>query len=113
MTNGIGAILGSVASGWVIKEYFTKSFTNAPQLAAYLQTEPTNSSLLEFVSKQGATILVNGNFTSEIALRDWPGIWTSFAVYALVIAIAFAILFRHKHNKESGGDTALQLDPRQ
>jgi len=36
-------------------------------------------------------ILPNGN-------RDWPNIWISFAVYALVVAVLFAILFRHKHN---------------
>jgi len=30
--------------------------------------------------------------------RDWHNIWLSFAGYALVIAIAFAILFKHKHN---------------
>ncbi len=30
--------------------------------------------------------------------RDWHGIWFAFAVYALIIAIAFAILFKHKHN---------------
>ncbi|MGN7785114.1 nucleoside permease [Niabella sp. 22666] len=30
--------------------------------------------------------------------KDWPGIWMVFAVYALVVAIFFALLFRHKHN---------------
>lgn len=30
--------------------------------------------------------------------KDWPGIWMVFAVYALIVAIFFAILFRHKHN---------------
>ena len=30
--------------------------------------------------------------------RDWHGIWFAFAVYALIIAIAFAVLFKHKHN---------------
>ena len=29
---------------------------------------------------------------------DWPGIWTAFAAYSLVVAILFAVLFRHKHN---------------
>ena len=31
-------------------------------------------------------------------LRDWHNIWLAFAGYALVIAIAFAILFKHKHD---------------
>jgi len=30
--------------------------------------------------------------------RDWYNIWLAFAIYALVIAIAFAVLFKHKHN---------------
>ncbi|MGX7666787.1 nucleoside permease [Flavobacterium pedocola] len=30
--------------------------------------------------------------------RDWHNIWLAFAAYALVIAIAFAVLFKHKHN---------------
>jgi nucleoside transporter len=33
-------------------------------------------------------------------VKDWPGIWISFAVYAIVVAILFAILFRHKHEPE-------------
>jgi NHS family xanthosine MFS transporter len=32
--------------------------------------------------------------------RDWHNIWLSFAGYALVIAIAFAVLFKHKHNPD-------------
>jgi len=30
--------------------------------------------------------------------KNWPGIWMVFAIYALVVAIFFGILFRHKHN---------------
>jgi len=30
--------------------------------------------------------------------KDWQPIWLSFSAYALVIAIAFALLFKHKHN---------------
>jgi len=59
MTNGFGAYLGSVVSGWVIDQYFT-----------------TNSN------------------------KDWTDIWLSFAGYALVVAMLFAIFFRHKHNPE-------------
>jgi MFS transporter, NHS family, xanthosine permease len=59
MTNGFGAILGSLSSGYLIDTFFTH----------------------------------NG-------LKDWHNIWLSFAAYALVIAIAFAILFKHKHEPE-------------
>lgn len=38
-------------------------------------------------------------FTHE-GVRDWHSIWLSFAGYALVIAIAFAVLFKHKHNPD-------------
>ncbi|UOK41857.1 MULTISPECIES: nucleoside permease [Flavobacterium] len=30
--------------------------------------------------------------------RDWHNIWLAFAGYALVIAVAFAVLFKHKHD---------------
>ncbi|TBX68799.1 MFS transporter [Flavobacterium silvisoli] len=41
--------------------------------------------------------IIDEFFTHEGA-RDWHSIWLSFAGYALVIAIAFAVLFKHKHN---------------
>ena len=37
-------------------------------------------------------------FFTHDGVRDWHNIWLSFAGYALVIAIAFAVLFRHKHD---------------
>lgn len=39
-------------------------------------------------------ILPNGTF-------DWQGIWLAFAGYSVVVAILFAILFRHKHTPGS------------
>jgi NHS family xanthosine MFS transporter len=33
-------------------------------------------------------------------MKDWHTICVGFAIYALIIAIAFAILFKHKHNPE-------------
>ncbi len=35
--------------------------------------------------------------------KDWSGIWLSFAIYALVIAIAFAVMFKHKHDPKEIG----------
>lgn len=29
---------------------------------------------------------------------DWHGAWLAFAIYALVVALLFGLLFRHKHN---------------
>jgi NHS family xanthosine MFS transporter len=39
-------------------------------------------------------------FTDANGNKNWHDIWLSFAVYSLIIAIAFAILFKHKHNPE-------------
>jgi NHS family xanthosine MFS transporter len=58
MTNGVGAIFGSLASGYIIQQFF--------------------------ILEDGA--------------KDWYGIWMTFAAYALVVAILFAFLFKHKHN---------------
>lgn len=60
MTNGFGAIFGSITSGYIIEKYFT---------------------------------------TAEG--KDWHNIWLTFAIYALVITIAFALFFKHKHNPEA------------
>ena len=57
MTNGFGAIFGSITSGYIIEKYFT--------------------------TPEG---------------KDWHAIWLTFAIYALVITVAFAIFFKHKHN---------------
>ena len=65
MTNGFGAIFGSLASGIIIDKFFT--------------TE---------------------------AGKDWSGIWMSFAIYSLVVAILFAIFFKHKHKPEEIGDVS-------
>ena len=59
MTNGFGAILGSVLSGVIIDRFFRQ----------------------------------NGN-------SDWSGIWLTFAIYSLIIAILFAIFFKHKHDPD-------------
>ena len=30
--------------------------------------------------------------------KNWHGIWLSFAIYALIVAVLFFVLFRHKHD---------------
>jgi NHS family xanthosine MFS transporter len=44
-------------------------------------------------------IVIDKYFTIDGA-RDWHNIWLAFAGYALVIAILFAIFFKHKHNPD-------------
>lgn len=61
MTNGFGAMFGSLVSGYIIQRYFT---------------------------------FADG-------FKDWEGIWLTFAAYAMVVAILFALLFRHKHDPKA------------
>jgi NHS family xanthosine MFS transporter len=61
MTNGVGAVLGSLISGIVIQKYFTHADDS----------------------------------------KDWHGIWITFALYALVVAVLFMIFFKHKHDPNS------------
>jgi len=45
-------------------------------------------------------IVIDKYFTHD-GLRDWHSIWLSFAGYALVIAILFAVMFKHKHDPKA------------
>ncbi|MEN9323015.1 MAG: Major facilitator superfamily Symporter family, nucleoside permease [Bacteroidota bacterium] len=42
-------------------------------------------------------IVIDKFFTDAAGIRDWHGIWFAFAGYALVIAVLFAVFFKHKH----------------
>lgn len=42
---------------------------------------------------------IDAYFTTD-GVKDWKDIWLAFAIYALIIAVAFAVLFKHKHNPE-------------
>ncbi len=97
MTNGVGAVLGSLLSGWMIDRYFTHHFTDANATAAYLDTTTTNPHFLQFLEKKQVVTGPDGVFQTAIAFRDWQHIWLTFTVYALTIAILFSILFKHKH----------------
>jgi MFS transporter, NHS family, xanthosine permease len=33
--------------------------------------------------------------------KSWHGIWLTFAIYALVVTVAFAIIFKHKHDPKA------------
>ena len=57
MTNGVGAVLGSLIAGYVIDLWYTAA---------------------------------DGS-------KDWRGIWTAFALYALAMTVAFVLLFKHRH----------------
>ena len=64
MTNGVGAVFGSLASGFIIEHWFTYA---------------DNS-------------------------KDWQGIWVTFALYSLVVAVLFVLLFKHRHAPATTSD---------
>ena len=45
MTNGVGAVLGSLTSGWAIDRFFTKSFSNTTELAGFLEASGAKPNL--------------------------------------------------------------------
>ena len=56
-----------------------------------------------FGAIMGSTIsgyVIQQCYTDANGVRDWRNIWLLFAAYALVVAILFAIFFRHKHNPD-------------
>jgi len=61
MTNGIGAVLGSSVSGWMIDAFFTQA---------------------------------DGS-------KNWHGIWITFSLYSLIVAVLFVFLFKHKHDPKA------------
>ena len=101
MTNGFGAVIGSFTSGWMIDKYFTKSFDNTVQLAGFLETEASNPKMLSFIGDRGVKVSADGSFSDFVLMKDWHNIWLAFALYSLVIAIAFAVMFRHKHDPKA------------
>jgi len=106
MTNGVGAVLGSVIAGWVIEHYFTKAYTTISGLAAHLQTDPANELLPKVLAKTSTAVAADGTLSQTVFMKDWPNIWLAFAGYALVIAIAFAIMFKHEHDPNEVKDIA-------
>jgi NHS family xanthosine MFS transporter len=44
-------------------------------------------------------IVIDKFFTHD-GMRDWHTIWLAFSGYALIIAVLFAVFFKHKHNPE-------------
>jgi NHS family xanthosine MFS transporter len=98
MTNGFGAIMGSLLSGLMIDKYFTLKFTTIDSLLNHLKVDVNNAAVKNLLV--GNEILPNHLFKSPVFIKEWSPIWLAFAVYALIIAILFAVLFKHKHNPD-------------
>jgi MFS transporter, NHS family, xanthosine permease len=101
MTNGVGAFLGSKVSGFIIDKYFTLKFTDLNSLLAHLQTDAGNPAVKELLFKN--KVLAGNMLESPVFIKQWEPIWLSFAIYALVIAVLFTIMFRHKHDPKAIG----------
>lgn len=46
-------------------------------------------------------IVIDNYFILSDGTLDWTGIWLSFASYAFIIMVLFALLFKHKHDPEA------------
>jgi len=42
-------------------------------------------------------VVIDKYFVLADGSLDWTGVWLSFALYALIVAVLFAVLFKHKH----------------
>jgi len=102
MTNGFGAVFGSYIAGWAIDKFFTHRFTTASELSTYLQTTPDNQSFLDILKNSfNSTVNADGTLSAVVMMKDWHNIWLSFSAYALVLAILFWVLFKHKHDPKA------------
>jgi len=45
--------------------------------------------------------IVIDKFFTHSGARDWHAIWLSFSTYAFVIAVLFAVMFKHKHDPKA------------
>ncbi|GGI25916.1 nucleoside permease [Pedobacter mendelii] len=99
MTNGFGAVFGSLISGWMINKYFTTYYNSIDSLSKYVNSEADNKHLLQFLKNKGISVLQNGDLSRALDVKDWHNIWLSFTIYVLIIAIVFVIIFKHKHTR--------------
>lgn len=51
-----------------------------------------------FLGSKISGYVIGEYFIRPDGTRDWHGIWLSFSLYALVVAVLFTVLFRHKHD---------------
>ncbi len=77
MTNGFGALIGSYIAGWIV-EYFKAS----DSWVSFFGYPKIDTSILE-------------------SYPAGPNAWLVFALFALVVAVLFAIFFKHKHEKKT------------
>ena len=57
-----------------------------------------------FLGSKISGYVIDKYFTVNGSDKDWQNIWLSFAAYALIVALLFTVLFRHKHNPDQIGE---------
>ena len=53
-----------------------------------------------FLGSKISGYVIDTYYTSANGDKEWHGIWLSFAIYALIVAILFMFLFKYKHVKK-------------
>jgi NHS family xanthosine MFS transporter len=51
-----------------------------------------------FLGSKISGFVIDKYYTNSGGMKDWHHIWLAFAGYALVVAILFVVLFKHKHD---------------
>lgn len=54
-----------------------------------------------FLGSQISGYLIDKYFTHGAGEKDWHHIWLTFAGCALVVAVLFSVLFKHKHDAKA------------
>ncbi len=54
-----------------------------------------------FMGSKVSGYLIDRYFTLPGNAKNWHSIWLAFAVYALIIAVLFSVLFKHKHDPKA------------
>jgi NHS family xanthosine MFS transporter len=54
-----------------------------------------------FLGSKISGYLIDKFFIQTNGSKDWHHIWLTFSVYALVIAVLFAVMFKHKHDPKA------------
>ena len=57
-----------------------------------------------FLGSKISGYIIDKYYTAVNGDRIWHGIWLCFAAYALVVAILFSVLFKHKHDPNAIGN---------
>jgi MFS transporter, NHS family, xanthosine permease len=101
MTNGFGAIFGSITSGYIIEKYFTDKYYNLNEFLTKFNLTIDDKWVVSLLKDK---IVTNNVLNKPIGIIQWEPVWLTFAIYALVITVAFALFFKHKHNPEAVED---------